>query len=281
VRRLLRFEYAKEQPIWLRVLSLLVLVLALGNVLQFLPLAGLRLFYPFEIEWMEGASIDEIRWILAGNSLYSAPSISFIPAFYNPFYFFLSAALMKLIGVGFVASRLLSILSTTGCFLVLFLISSEASGHPISGLVAAGIYAATFRFAGAWMDIARTDSLFLFLVLFAFFVGRKYSNRRGMVISALLYVLAYYTKQTALFVILIVAPLSLVAYRGRTWPQWLTAAFVGLVFWVLDSTSNAGILSMLLIWQRIEQGIETSGFSGSRWSPRCGRPCWSSCSMLS
>ena len=37
-----------------------------------------------------------------------------------------------------------------------------------AGLVAAGLYAASYRFSGAWMDIARADSLFLFLILGAF-----------------------------------------------------------------------------------------------------------------
>jgi hypothetical protein len=37
---------------------------------------------------------------------------------------------------------------------------------------------------------------------------------------------------------LAIAPLSLLESRGRTWPQWVVAALVGLgIFWLLDSTS--------------------------------------------
>ena len=233
------FDRAVKQPTWLRTLSLLVPTLAFGGVLLFLVLASSRLLYPFELEWIEGASVDGIRWIMEGNALYSEPSISFIPMVYNPLLFFLSAALMKVIGVGFVAPRLISILSTLGCFLLLFSIVARESQHPLPGLVSVGIYAATFRFSGSWMDIAKSDSLFLCLVLAAFLVSRRHQNLWRGVISGLLYVLAYYTKQSALSVVLVMAPLSLVVSRGRTWPQWLAVAVAGsAIFWGLDAISD-------------------------------------------
>ena len=70
------FDRAVKQPTWLRTLSLLVPTLAFGGVLLFLVLASSRLLYPFELEWIEGASVDGIRWIMEGNALYSEPSIS-------------------------------------------------------------------------------------------------------------------------------------------------------------------------------------------------------------
>jgi len=121
----------------------------------------------------------------------------------------------------------------------LFLIVARDSGHPVPGFVVAGVYAAAYRFTGAWMDIGCLDSLFLCLVLAAFFVGRQYPNCRGMVISGLLYVLAYYTKQNVLFIVLVLAPFSLFASRGRTWPQWLSIAVVGpAVFLGVDAMSD-------------------------------------------
>jgi len=229
-----------KTPLWLRVLLLLALILALGSILQFLVLACIRLAYPFELEWMEGASIDQIRWIMQGKTLYDAPSVSFIPAFYNFLYYYVSAALMRVTGIGFVAPRLVSILSTLGCFLMLFLIVSRESKRPVAGFVAAGVYAAAFRFAGAWMDMSRTDSLCLFLVLAGFLVSQQYLNRWGMVVSALLYVLAYYTKQSALFIVLVIAPLSLVTSNWRTWFQWAIVAVVGLGIFVALDTASGG-----------------------------------------
>ncbi|MBL8716184.1 MAG: hypothetical protein JNL79_09325, partial [Myxococcales bacterium] len=50
-----------------------------------------RLVYPFDLEWMEGGMVDQVRWILAGHKLYVKPSIDFVPFIYNPLYFYVSA----------------------------------------------------------------------------------------------------------------------------------------------------------------------------------------------
>lgn len=48
------------------------------------------------------------------------------------------------------------------------------------------------------MDIAKPDSLFLCLILLAFFIGQRYPSRPGMMTSGLLFVSAYYTKMASL-----------------------------------------------------------------------------------
>ncbi|NIM95442.1 MAG: hypothetical protein GTO18_17230, partial [Anaerolineales bacterium] len=190
------------------------------------------MFYPHELEWIEGANIDQIHWILNGETLYSDPSISFIPSAYNPLYFTISAGLMKLFGIGFTGPRLLSILSTVGILLIVVLMVTTETKNIYAGIIAAGIYAVSFRFSGAWMDLAKTDSLFLFLILAGFFVGLRYSNLTGFVASGLLLVLAYYTKQVALPIILVLATFSLISNAGKTWPQWLTVGLIGIVIFI-------------------------------------------------
>lgn len=234
-----KLEREMKQGIWTKIPWFLALATAAGYILLFLVLAGFRLFYPFELEWIEGGVIDEIRWLMDGNPLYSEPSIAYIPFIYNPLFFLLSAVLMKAIGIGFAAPRLLSILSTTGCFLLLFALVSRDSKRPTYGLIAAGIYAASFHYAGAWMDTAKSDSLFLFLILSAAFVSRRYRSHGGIWIAGILYVLAYFTKQSAIFIILTMASASLIASRGRTWVQWLFASIAGVgIFWGLDRVSS-------------------------------------------
>jgi hypothetical protein len=222
-----------------RVLSRLSLGLAGVYLLVFALLAALRSTYPYELEWIEGAMLDEMRWILQGRPLYAPPDLSFIPFAYNPLYFYLSAALMKIFGIGFFAPRLISILSTLGCFLLLYLIVFQDTRRRAAGFLAAGLYAACYRFAGAWMDLAKTDSLFLFLILLGFFIIRDTRSLWRLTAGAALFLLAYYTKQSALPVILGVAAGSLVQTRGRTWPLWLAVAGLGIaVFWGLEQVSG-------------------------------------------
>jgi hypothetical protein len=108
-----------------------------------------------------------------------------------------------------------------------------------AGIVAAGLFAASYRFTGAWLDLAKTDSLFLLLILIAFIIGRRFNNNIGRVSSGLLFVLAYFSKQIALPFILVLAPFSLLATRGKSWLQWLTVAIVGVpavvgIDWITD-----------------------------------------------
>jgi len=223
-----------------RLAALLAGLLALAYLLVFILLAWLRARYPFELEWVEGGLLDEMIWILQGRRVYGEPGLSLLPFTYNPVYFYLSAGLMKLLGVGFFAPRLISILAVFGTFLLIYRLVSADAGHPMPGLAAVGLYAASFRFSGAWMDLAKTDSLFIFVLLLAFWVSRRSSRLAGFVTSGLLFALAYYTKQLTLYVVLIFGALSMLESRGRRWVQWLAAGSAGLlVFWLLD-TSNQG-----------------------------------------
>lgn len=220
-------------------LQFLVLIYSLFFILEFIILGAIRSVYPFELEWIEGAYVDQIRWVLDGNFPYVFPSLEFIPTSKTPLFFYLSAIIMKLIGVGFFAPRLLSILATLGCFTLLYLSVHQMTNQRTAGLIAAGIFAATYRFTGAWMDLAKTDSLFLFLTLAAFLVGARNKRPWGLVISGVLFVLAFFTKQLALPIILFTGIISLVTTFGRSWPQWLSMGVIGTaVFLGLESISS-------------------------------------------
>ena len=241
ISHITRIKNLPELLTWLGVF------LALGYILTFIILAMIRLFYPYELEWIEGAFLDEVRWILAGHFPYGPPSIYFVPTSKTPFFFYLSAFLAKLIGVSFIAPRTISVLSTLGCFLLLFLVVKKETGQPAAGVCAAGLYAACFRFAGAWMDIAKTDSLVLLLILMAFFTYLKYPGRKGMVISGLLFALAYYTKQIALPVILVLATISIFLTRGRSWLQWVSTILSGGLAFLFFEKLSAGWFSFYTI----------------------------------
>lgn len=212
---------------------------SIGYIILFFTLAFIRLRFPYELEWIEGAKIDQMRWILAGKPLYGPPDIHFIPFAYTPLFFYLSAWLMRWMGVGFAAPRLISILSTSGSLLFIYLIVHQDDNQPIAGIIAAGTYAACFALTGAWMDLAKVDSLFMLLILAAFYTSRA---KRGVIMevtSGVLFALAYFTKQLALPVILIYAPISIAISRGKTWLIWLTTFALGIgTFSIMDYSSQ-------------------------------------------
>ncbi len=201
---------------------------ALLYLATYVVLAALRLRFPFELEWMEGASIGHIDRLVRGQPLYVKPSIDFTPFIYPPLYFQVSAWLAKLVGVGFLPLRLVSIAASFGCFALLYALVRPESRSPAPALVAAGLFAACYRQGGAWLDIGRVDSMFLCLVLGAYVVLRRVGSPWiGGAVAGLLFALAALTKQAALF---IAAPVAL-AVLATDWRRGAAlSAALGIVF---------------------------------------------------
>ncbi len=157
----------------------------------------LRLTWPFEIEWMEGGMLTHAERLLLGKGIYVPPSADFAPFFYTPLYPALLAGLSKLgIPLGFTLGRAVSALATFATLGMLYAIGEREAGRTW-GVLAACLYAALFRFCGAFYDVARPDALAMALVLAAAFVARWAKRPRGALLAAALMVLAYFTKQTA------------------------------------------------------------------------------------
>src|SRR4029450_9202057 len=73
---------------------------------------GNRVGCPFDLEWMEGAMVDHVRFLLSHGTLYVPPSLEFVPFVYNPFYYVVSACVSLFTGDGYVALRLVSIVAS-------------------------------------------------------------------------------------------------------------------------------------------------------------------------
>ena len=180
----------------------LVCIAATAPIAAYLWVALHRIGYPFELDWMEGGSVELAARVTAGHSLYAAPSLAFVGWTYTPLYYWVAAAVAKSTGIGFLPLRLVSLLASLVSIATLAWIVTRETGDRIAGLVAAGLYAATFQISGAWFDTGRVDSLFLALTLLAVAWGRSARGVRGGVALGVLVFLAFFTKQTALLALL-------------------------------------------------------------------------------
>ncbi len=175
-------------------------------------------------------------------------------------YFYLSAAASLLFGSGLFPLRLVSFTASLVSFTVIFLIVRAETRNVKVALLSTGLFAATFRVTGAWLDVARVDSLFLALwLLFIYFVrGRKTFGLS--VLTGLLAALAYLTKQTAL-----IACLPVLVYLF--WSNWkyalsclaVAGLAVGITTLVLNQASAGwygyyvfGLLSQQTQWLPLE-----------------------------
>lgn len=198
-----------------------------------------RISYRYDLEWVEGASLIQVYRIYTGQPVYIQPSLEYIPMIYPPFYFYLSAAVAKFIGISFLALRLVSFASTIGSLIVIYCAVNDKTKSRLISLVAAGSFVATFRLGGAWFDIARVDMLFLFLCLAGvYFLGKQ--STQASILAGLLFSLALLTKQTA-FPIFVVAALStLLLFRKQTIPFVGSFTILTLITYIYLNSSTEG-----------------------------------------
>jgi hypothetical protein len=215
----------------------LVLAAALLALVAYVVVALSRLGHPFELEWMEGGVVAVVQRILDGQRMYVEPSIDYVPFIYTPLYFEVSAWAARLFGTSFVALRIVSFVASLGSMAIIFRLIRSRTTSVQAGLIGAGLFAATYGLSGAWFDLARVDSLFLFLTLSA--IVAFDSPRivlRSLLAPALLF-LAFFTKQTAAIIAVAMVIAAVLTLKGRE-----RVAF-GLVFGGL-----VGLSTILLNW---------------------------------
>ena len=203
-KSLVSFNNSKKYSLLVNLTRNCLLFIASVYIFVYIVIALYRIWYPFEIEWLEGAIVDHIRRICEGKSLYTKPSLDFIPFIYTPLYFYLSALLSKIVGIGLLAPRLISFFSSLGCFALIFLIVKRETNDKLSAFLSTGLFAATFKISGKWFDIARVDSLFLMLFLVCIYMSR-HKSETSILLAALFAGLSFLTKQTALFMSIAIA----------------------------------------------------------------------------
>ncbi len=198
-------------------------------VLLFLVTALRRLRFPYELEQLEGNVFMGILRVAQGKPLYVRPGMQYIPYMYAPGYFYAAALLSRLTGLTLATARLLSIVSTLGCFATIFLLVYTECRRALPALAAVGLYAGSYTVCQEWFDLGRLDSFFVFLVLLALLATR----RSHPILAALLWVLAFQSKQSILPVACVMM-LSCWPDRRRliTGLAALTAGVAGSVLWL-------------------------------------------------
>jgi 4-amino-4-deoxy-L-arabinose transferase-like glycosyltransferase len=196
-------------------------------ILVYLVTAAWRARFPFELEAVEGHCLQQVRRVLDGQPLYVAPSLDFVPLIYTPLYFYVAAAAAWLFGVAFFALRFVSILASIGCLALIFRIVQKQTADSHAALLATGVYAGSYNVAASWFDLARVDSLFLFLLLLTVYSMTFPPSSWREIGTGVLIFASFMTKQTAL---LACAPL--LAYSLWSRPRefcWLAGTLLVLL----------------------------------------------------
>ena len=244
----------------------LVVVISLAPTLVYLFVALHRIGYPYELEWLEGGAVEIAGRVAHGQAIYVAPSIHYVPYPYTPLYFWITGTLARVTGVGFLPLRLVSLLSSLGACALLVRIVWRETGDVVAGVVASGLFTATFVVSGAWLDIGRVDSLALFLLLAAVYRGRHAQGISGGIVVGLLAFLAFMTKQSALVAMAPVLVVLLVCRRRVGVPALATVAVLVVGSTYLLDASSHGWYGYYAFQELLDQGEVSQ--CGGRFSPR-------------
>ncbi|HEY2812744.1 MAG TPA: glycosyltransferase family 39 protein [Acidimicrobiales bacterium] len=205
-------------------------VLAALFIGMYVIVALLRLRYPYELEWIEGGIVNHVEQLRAGRPLYTQPSLAFTPDIYTPLYFVVAAGVSLVMGTGFAALRLVSFVASLALLAALAKLAHRETNDRVAGVIAAGLFAACYRIGGAWLDLAREDTLCLALLFWGLVVARDArSGRRGVAVGVLVS-LSFLTKQVTLLPALGVAAWFVIDKRGRsTVVAYVTTIVAGIV----------------------------------------------------
>lgn len=182
-------------------LKISIVVTSLYYILVFIFISLSRISYPFELEMMEGAMLENTIRLIEGKEIYTKPTMDYIPFIYPPLFFYLSEISVKIFGESFFSLRILSFLSTILSFFLIFKLIIKETENWIFGLSAAGLFAGVYQITGFWFDLARVDSLFLMLILATIYIIRVTKKDTGLIYAAIIASLAYLTKQTTFIII--------------------------------------------------------------------------------
>jgi hypothetical protein len=230
-------------------------VISLAPTVVYLFVALHRIGYPYELEWLEGGAVEIAGRVAHGQSIYIAPSIHYVPYPYTPLYFWVTGALARVTGVGFLPLRLVSLLSSLGASALLVRIVWRETGDVVAGVVASGLFTATFAVSGAWLDIGRVDSMALLLLLAAVYLGRHAQGVSGGIVVGVLAFLAFMTKQSDLVAIAPVLVVLLVCRRRVGVPALATVAVLVVGSTYLLDASSHGWYGYYVFQELLHQGV--------------------------
>lgn len=201
-----------------RILNIILAVTAVIFIITYLFVAIGRVFYPFDLDFIENAMLLQAWRTGAGLPVYLPPNGEFVPQVYMPLYTWLGSLPLRLTGPVMWPLRLLSLASTLGTAVLLYLIGRRIQPNKAIALAGAALFLAGYKLTGGWYDLARVDALFVFLVMagMATAVYQHHTNR-GLALAGLLMGLALLTKQNGLFLTAVIGGWLFWRVRWRVW----------------------------------------------------------------
>lgn len=198
-----------------------------------------RLFFPYQLEWMEGGEIEHILRLLDGKCIYCPPSLEFIPYIYTPLFYYIGIPFIRIFGVNFFSIRLVSILGFVLLLSTTYLVVFKTTKNKFWSFVAVGLLAFSYSTTGFWFDLARVDTIANLFMLLSFFFLLDENPKRNL-LSAFFAFCAFYTKQSFISVHLFLLLGLLIRNKGLFSKHFLLYFSLILVSTIIETIRSDG-----------------------------------------
>ncbi len=219
-----------------RFVDLVPLVVGALTVTMLAQIWAARMFYPYDLEWMEGGMLAHAWRMQQGLPIYVEPGPDWIPFIYPPGYAAMIAAAGQVFGLSHAVGRALSLAGTMAAGLAIVFGVRRQTGHTTPGVLAAMLFLSCYIFAGGFYDLVRLDGVYIGLLGWCIVLGAE-RFKGALEASALLLAAAFLFKQNvALFGI----PIALALWRRDgpsgamryfAWSGGPALAFTGFMQW--------------------------------------------------
>lgn len=194
-----------------------------------------RFRYPFDIDWLESATLYQAWRMVRGQYTYGVPGQGYLPQFHPPGYFTVVAAVGRVFGVDYAVARTLGLcfflLSVAIVAMLLVRHEKDRTHGVTAGLLAAGCSAAGVPLIASFYDLVRFDLLSWTLCVLAAAIAdqRRLSSRRIGWLATVM-TAAVYTRLVTVFLLIVINVYVWARDRRSGWQLAIvTTACCGLV----------------------------------------------------
>lgn len=185
-------------PITTGVLALSVIALLLPRLLLFMQVTTTFISWPWQFDYTEGVNLNATMQLAQGQNIYrhNGPE-AFISAPYPPIFYLLNAPVTWLAGPSFGFGRTLSLLATVALAVLIVYAVRRVTSKWLSGALA-GILWLSLTPVIIWGALYTQHIIALMFGFAGLVWAMLHPSGRRLYIAALLFALAFYTKQSAI-----------------------------------------------------------------------------------
>lgn len=154
-----------------------------------------RFSYPYDLEWMEGATLLSAVRARDGLTLYGRPTLDYIPFIYPPLYAWIVGALGHVVPVGYPLGRAVSIAGSLLGASSLAYAARVAGARWAVSFACVALFFSTYDDCGSFFDLVRTDGLSIALLGWSLALSSR--SGRGVPVAGLLLAVAFMAKHHA------------------------------------------------------------------------------------